>query len=112
MKFSELPIGAEFVFERERFCKVSPLMAHHAVTGASRLMHRSATVSEVGSETSRGARQSLPETVASQVVIAALDELCRELAKAAKDLGANSRELPERIEQARARFLRATDLAD
>jgi hypothetical protein len=112
MKFSELPVGTVFVFEGERYNKVSPLMAHHVVTGASRLMHRSATVADAVGEASPAAQQSPPESLPTKRVIAAFDEFCLGVAKAAEDSGADGQKLRVQLEDARGRFLRSIYVAD
>jgi len=109
MKFSELPLGAEFVFEGERYAKVSPLMAHHVVTGASRLIHRSASISEIGAQRSLPTR---PETVASAQVIAGLDELCRQMTAALEELGGDADDVHARLGELRRDFLRSLKLTD
>src|SRR6056300_559568 len=44
MKFSQLPIGAEFVFKDENYTKVSPIMAALAISGTNKAIPRSAVV--------------------------------------------------------------------
>ena len=44
MKFSQLPIGAEFVFKDENYTKVSPIMAALASSGTNKAIPRSAVV--------------------------------------------------------------------
>ncbi|HID48311.1 MAG TPA: hypothetical protein EYP40_01650 [Chromatiales bacterium] len=44
MKFSQLAIGQDFLFQGQRYTKASPLVASQAGTGASRLFPRYAVI--------------------------------------------------------------------
>ena len=75
MKFSQLPIGAEFVFKDENYTKVSPIMAALALSGTNKAIPRSAIV-EVKSEL---VSVQTPEHVETKALNQAMQALAQDI---------------------------------
>jgi len=75
MKFSQLPIGAEFVFKDENYTKVSPIMAALTSSGTNKAIPRSAVV-EVKSEL---VSVQTPEHVETNALNQAMQVLAQEI---------------------------------
>ena len=50
MRFSDLTVGSEFIFEGSKYCKTSPILASDE-TGKSRMIPRSAHVESISGST-------------------------------------------------------------
>ena len=89
MKFSQLPIGAEFVFKDENYTKVSPIMAALASSGTNKAIPRSAIV-EVKSEL---VSVQTPEHVETKALNQAMQALAQDINQAISSSDLNAEQI-------------------
>lgn len=73
MKFHQLPLGARFEFQGERYRKSAPLLATAETSGTQRVIPRSAVISPLESPALEPATSEGGTTVAAETVRSALD---------------------------------------
>ena len=102
MKFSQLPIGAEFVFKDENYTKVSPIMAALASSGTNKAIPRSAVI-EVKSEL---VSVQTPEHVETKALNQAMQTLAQDINQIISSSHLNAEQINALMNAIQSAFLR------
>ncbi len=104
MRFTQLTIGEHFEYQNVRYTKNGPLTAVNLETNQRRMIPRSALVAPL-SGAAVSAEQTPPETLDAKTLAAAFEEYHQECLQWLQQNDKSTRELREKLEQARLQFL-------